>query len=58
MLSELIGVYREHNFVDELNSQISEVNVAELPVLDFAVDGLSLWKENRNGLPGSRLRIG
>ena len=32
MVSELIGVYREHNFVDELNSQISEVNVAKLPV--------------------------
>ena len=32
MVSELIGVYREHNFVDELNSHISEVNVAKLPV--------------------------
>ena len=32
MVSELIGVYREYNFVDELNSQISEVNVAKLPV--------------------------
>ena len=25
-------MYREHNFVDELNSQISEVNFAKLPV--------------------------
>ena len=25
-------MYREHNFVDELNSQISKVNVAKLPV--------------------------
>ena len=32
MVSELMGVYREHNFVHELNSQIPEANVAKLPV--------------------------
>ena len=33
MVSELMGVYEEHNFVHELNSQIPEANVAKLPVL-------------------------
>ena len=30
--SELIGVYKEHNFVHELDSQIPETIVAKLPV--------------------------
>ena len=32
MVSELMGVYREHSFVHELNSEIPEANVAKLPV--------------------------
>ena len=32
MVSELMGVYKEHNFVHYLNSQIPEANVAKLPV--------------------------
>ena len=32
MVLELMGVYKEHNFVHELNSQIPEANVAKLPV--------------------------
>ena len=32
MVSELMAVYKEHNFVHELNSQIPEANVAKLPV--------------------------
>ena len=32
MVSELMGVSKEHNFVHELNSQIREANVAKLPV--------------------------
>ena len=32
MVLELMGVYREHNFVHELNMQIPEANVARLPV--------------------------
>ena len=43
MVSELMGVYREHNFVHELNSQIPEANVLSFMFV-FAVDGLSLWK--------------
>ena len=50
MVSELMGVYREHNFVHELNSQIPEANVAKLPV---CLKGK--WAES---VEGSRLRIG
>ena len=32
MLSELMGVYKEHNFVHDLNPQIPEANVAKLSV--------------------------
>ena len=32
MVSELMDVYKEHNFVHYLNSQIPEANVAKLPV--------------------------
>ena len=32
MVSELMGVYKEHNVVHYLNSQIPEANVAKLPV--------------------------
>ena len=32
MVSELMGVNKEHNFVHKLNSQIPEANVAKLPV--------------------------
>ena len=32
MLSELMGVYKEHYFVHDLNSQIPEANVARLSV--------------------------
>jgi len=32
LVSELIGVYKEHNFVHELNSQIPETVVAKLPI--------------------------
>ena len=32
MVSELMNVYKEHNFAHELNSQIPKANVAKLPV--------------------------
>ena len=32
IVSELIGVYKEHRFIHELKSQISEIHVAKLPV--------------------------
>ena len=32
VVSELIDMYKEHNFVDELNSQIPETVVAKLPM--------------------------
>ena len=32
MVSELMGVYKEHNFVHELKLQIPEANVAKLPI--------------------------
>ena len=32
MVSQFMGVYKEHNFVHDLNSQIPEANVAKLPV--------------------------
>ena len=50
IVSELMGVYREHNFVHELNSQIPEENVAKLPVCLCG-----RWGES---VEGSRLRIG
>ena len=50
MVSELMGVYREHSFVHELNSQIPEANVAKLSVCLCG-----RWAES---VEGSRLRIG
>ena len=46
MVSELMGVYREHNFVHELNSQIPEANVAKLPV-----SLCGRWAESVEGKP-------
>ena len=43
MVSELMGVYKELNFVHELNSQIPEANVAKLPVLPVRLCGR--WAE-------------
>ena len=57
MAWELMGVYKAYNFVHGLNSQIPEATFAKLPVRLCG-----RWAEfvegNRNGLPGSNLRIG
>ena len=58
MVSELVGVYKEHNFVHESNSQIPEANVAKLPFHLCGRWAAFVEAKNRNGLPGSLLRIG
>ena len=58
MVSELTGVYKEHNFVHEIDRYQKQTLLSISFLFFLAVVGLSLWKENRNVLPGSRLRIG
>ena len=58
MVSELTAVYKEHNFVHEIDRYQKQTLLSISFLFFFAVVGLSLWKENRNVLPGSRLRIG
>jgi len=57
VVSELIGVYKEHNFVHELNSQIPEKVVVKLP-MRLCGRWPSSLKENPSCQLGSRFETG
>ena len=57
IVSELIGIFKEHNFLHELSSQVPEATVSNF-LHAFAADGLSLLKEHQVCQPGIHLQIG
>ena len=57
LVSELIGVYKEHNFVHELNSQIPEKVVVKL-LMRLCGRWPSSLKENPSCQLGSRFETG
>ena len=60
IVSELIGIIKEHTFLHELSSQVPEATVSKPPARLYGrwADGPSSLKENQDCQPGIHLQIG
>ena len=57
IVSELIGIFKEHNFLHGLSSQVPVALFLNF-LHDIAADWPSLLKENQDCQPGIHLQIG